>query len=108
MSGNIFGGGDHRADIRWAKRGAMVSFKCDLCEETNNVLHPWGEVQRMLQGLAVANVYPHADGWKVTVQCPVPGCNQRNTYVITDHELQQVARTQQARNQRLAAMRRSG
>jgi len=62
-------GMDRTVVLNPTPRGLEVSVPCQECLRRRKVLHPWPELQAMLQGQQVGGVQPVQGGWVVTVPC---------------------------------------
>jgi hypothetical protein len=98
----IFSDVDTKCGMRRAQDGLHVMLNCIYCESEIEMVHPWGEVKAMLQGIPVGGVVPTDRGWKITIQCTQAGCEMKNTYEITQDELEEQAQKELAHRQRLA------
>jgi hypothetical protein len=69
MEADMSEGMDRTVVLNPTQRGLEVSVPCQECLRRRKVLHPWTELQAMLQGQRVVGVQPVQGGWVVTVPC---------------------------------------
>lgn len=69
MSKGIIAGPNLNVVSRPTQKGLEVLVPCQECQRTRRVLHPWPELQAMVQGQPVRGVQPRTGGWVISVPC---------------------------------------
>jgi len=82
--------------------GLVYTITCQDCEMPNRISFPWGEIKLILDGGQLPGVQRVEDGWQITANCRNPdGCERKNTFKVTDEELEHEAGMELSRRQRV-------
>ena len=93
---------NHRTKSLERFSGLVYTITCQDCEMPNKISLPWNEVKHILDGNPLAGVQRVEDGWQITTTCRNPeGCDRKNTFLVTDSELEGEATREMARRQRV-------
>ena len=82
--------------------GLIYTITCQDCELPNRISFPWNEIKHILDGGQLPGVTRVADGWQISTACRNPeGCERKNTFLVTDSELENEASMELSRRQRV-------
>ena len=82
--------------------GLVYTLTCQDCETPNRISLAWNEVKHLLDGGQLPGVTRAAEGWQISVGCRNPdACERKNTFLVTDAELEHEAGMELARRQRV-------
>jgi hypothetical protein len=82
--------------------GLVFTITCQDCEMPNKISLPWNEIKHLLDGGQLPGVQRSTDGWQISAPCRNPeGCDRKNTFLVTDSELEGEASMELSRRQRV-------
>jgi len=89
-------------------QGVVYTVTCQDCEMPTKIGLTWKEIKHLLDGGQLPGVARVSDGWQVSVQCGnrEEACERKNTFSVTDAELENEANMEISRRQRV--LRASG
>jgi hypothetical protein len=101
---------DPSGQTKFKFEGLVYTLTCQDCEVPIKVGVNWKEVKHLLDGGQLPGVTRVDAGWQVTAQCANSneGCDRKNTFLLTDSELENEANMELARRKRVIAARHGG
>lgn len=90
--------------------GIVYIITCQDCEVPLKIGVNWKEVKHLLDGGQLPGVVRVDAGWQVTAMCgnSGEGCERKNTFLVTDAELENEASMELSRRNRVIRAQQSG
>lgn len=97
---------DQRTQQKNQYQGIVYTVTCQDCEMPTKIGLTWKEIKHLLDGGQLPGVTRVNDGWQITAQCGNAGeaCERKNTFILTDSELENEASMEISRRARIAKM----
>jgi hypothetical protein len=90
--------------------GIVYTITCQDCEVSLKLKVSWKEIKHLLDGGQLPGVDRVDAGWQVTAMCAnsSEGCERKNTFLLTDSELENEASMELSRRNRMIRAQQAG
>lgn len=101
---------DQRSGRENVFNGVVYTLTCQDCEVPLKIGMTWKEVKHLLDGGQLPGVVRVAEGWQVTALCANTneGCERKNTFLLSDSELENEANMELSRRNRVLRAQQQG
>ena len=101
---------DPRSGQETVFNGLVYTITCQDCEVPLKIGVSWKEVRHLLDGGQLPGVARVDAGWQVTAVCgnSNEGCDRKNTFLLTDSELEGEANMELTRRARVLKAQQAG
>ncbi len=101
---------DPRSKSKYVYQGVVYTIACQDCEVPMKIGLTWKEIKHLLDGGQLPNVVRVSDGWQISAKCgnSEEGCERKNTFSVTDAELENEANLEISRRQRVMRAQQGG
>lgn len=101
---------DPKTKQEFVFQGLVYTVNCQDCEMPTKIGLTWKEIKQLLDGYQLPNVIRVSEGWHITAPCGnrEEACERKNTFSVTDVELENEANTEISRRKRVMQAQQGG